>query len=48
MLAYLDPGPPPDSAGGIGLLEVALVVLLLVALGVTIYVAVRLADRKRD
>jgi hypothetical protein len=48
LLAYLDPGPPSDSHGGIGPLEIGLTLLFFALLGLTIYAAVRLANRKRN
>lgn len=45
MLAYLDPGPPPDSGGGIGPLEVALIVLAVAVVAAGIYWVIRLAVR---
>jgi hypothetical protein len=47
MLAYLDPGSGPSPLVSV-LVVVLLVVVALSLLGATIYVAVRLANRKRD
>jgi hypothetical protein len=47
MLAYLDPGSNSEPALT-ALVVVAIVVVALVLLGLTIYVAVRLANRRRD
>jgi hypothetical protein len=47
MLAYLDPGSNSEPALT-ALAVVVIVVVALVLLGATIYVAVRAANRKRD